>query len=162
MIQFKSLFTTALLLSATIVVHAQTHKKMEKVQFNEDQQAVLNAVEKMTAAFHNKDIEGVMKSYEKNALVVFEPETPVSDPKVLREMFMNAFMINPHFTYSGHEVFVNGDIATHFAPWLMTGQAPDGTKIQQSGLSVAVLRKQQNGEWLMVFDDPHGQHLMNK
>ncbi len=55
---------------------------------------------------------------------------------------------------------VQGDIAVHFAPWTMTGTAPDGTEIKQTGLSVAVLRKQADGNWLMVIDNPHGQHLM--
>jgi ketosteroid isomerase-like protein len=44
----------------------------------------------------------------------------------------------------------------------MTGTAPDGTPIRQSGLSVAVLRKQADGKWLMVFDNPFGQHLLDK
>jgi ketosteroid isomerase-like protein len=48
----------------------------------------------------------------------------------------------------------------HFAPWTMTGKTPDGHEIKQSGLSVVVLRKQGNGKWLMVFDNPFGQHLM--
>ena len=69
---------------------------------------------------------------------------------------------NPVFTYSGHEVFIKGNVATHISPWKMTAKAPDGTVIKQSGLSVAVLRKQKNGEWLMIIDDPHGQFLMNK
>lgn len=33
---------------------------------------VLTAVESMTAAFHAKNIEGVMRAYEANAVVVFE------------------------------------------------------------------------------------------
>ncbi len=123
---------------------------------------VLHTIGQMTTAFHNGDIEGVMASYEDNAVVVFNPETPVSDPVSLREMFQQAFTLNPYFEYSGHEVFIAGDIAVHFAPWTMNGKAPDGTDIEQSGLSVAVLRRQPDGRWLMVIDDPHGQHLLNK
>ena len=145
-----------------ITSNAQNLTNMESIKFNEEQQAVLNAILQMTKAFHQKDIEGVMRSYEPNAVVVFEPEKPITDPVVLRELFQGAFMMNPKFVYSGHEVFVNGEIATHFAPWVMTGVAPDGTKIQQNGLSVAILRKQEDGSWLMIFDNPHGQFLMNK
>lgn len=127
---------------------------------SDDQQKVLITIEKMTEAFHAGDIEGVMKSYESNAIVAFEPGNPVSDPTTLREMFKGAFAINPHFDYSGHEVIVAGDIAIHLAPWKMTGKTPDGQAIEQSGLSVAVLRKQEDGNWLMVIDNPHGQILM--
>jgi len=127
-----------------------------------DEKNVLNVVETMTASFHRGDIEGVMMSYEKNATVVFEPEKPVSDPAVLREMFNGAFTLNPKFSYSGHEVFISGDIAVHLAPWTMKGKTPDGTDMKQSGLSVAVLRRQLDGTWLMVIDNPHGQYLMSK
>ena len=136
-------------------INAQT-KKMTV-----EQQNVLNSIKKMTEAFQNNDINGVMASYEPNATVVFEPQSPITDANVLREMFTEMAMINPVFTYSGHEVFVMDNLATHIAPWKMTATAPDGTTIQQSGLSVAVLRKQPDGKWLMVLDNPHGQFLMN-
>ncbi|WP_159025725.1 DUF4440 domain-containing protein [Aquimarina sp. Aq78] len=127
-----------------------------------EQKNVLRTIEKMTEAFQNKDIQAVMTSYEPNAVVVFEPEAPISDARVLQEMFTKMSMVNPVFTYSGHEVFITGNIATHIAPWKMTAKAPDGTEIKQSGLSVAVLRKQKDGKWLMILDNPHGQYLMEK
>ena len=152
----------AVLFGAANFLNAQNHKTMTKTTIKTEELKVLKAVESMTEAFHNKDIEGVMASYEPTVTVVFEPEQPISDRAVLREMFLNAFMINPKFTYSGHEVFISGDIATHIAPWTMTGAVPDGTEIKQSGLSVAILRKQKSGDWLMVIDNPHGSFLMSK
>lgn len=126
----------------------------------EDQQDVLAVVERMTAAFHKGDIDGVMASYEDTATIVFEPGNPVSDPAVLREMFLGMFTMNPRFDYSGHEVVVAGDLAVHFTPWSMKGTSADGAEIKQSGLSVAVLRRQSDGGWRMVIDNPHGQRLM--
>ena len=135
---------------------------METKNFTSDQQAVMNAILNMTAAFHSQDIDGVMAAYEKNAVIVFEPEKPASDPEAIRQGFFGFFGLNPKFEYSGHEVFVNGELAVHFAPWIMTGKTPDGEEIKQSGLSVAILRKQLNGKWLMLFDNPFGQHLLDK
>ena len=110
-----------------------------------DEKNVMRTIENMTIAFHNGDIKGVMASYEENATVVFELEKPISDPVVLRKMFEGAFTLNPHFNYSGHEVFIANDV-----------------DINQSGLSVAMLRRQPDGKWLMVLDNPHGQNLMGK
>jgi|GEM_PF-718763 len=126
-----------------------------------DQQNILAAVQKMTAAFMDKDIDTVMASYEHPATVVFEPGTPVSDHATISEMFKGMSGVNPVFCYSGHEVIVNGDIGIHIAPWSMQGVMPDGTTIAQSGLSVAVLRRQPNGTWLMVIDHPHAQTLLD-
>lgn len=152
----QKLLMVILFCMTTIIINAQI-KKM-----TEEQQNVLNAIEKMTKAFENKDIDKVMACYEPEAVVVFEPESPVSDTSILREMFTGMSMVNPIFTYSGHEVFITGNIATHIAPWKMTAKAPDGTEIKQNGLSIAVLRKQKDGNWLMILDNPHGQFLMNK
>jgi ketosteroid isomerase-like protein len=135
---------------------------MQQQNFNREQESVLNAILAMTESFHKKDMERVMACYENNAVIVFEPGKPVSDANAIREGFNRFFAVNPTFTYSGHEVFINGDLAIHFAPWLMTGNIPDGKEVHQQGLSVAVLRKQPGGKWLMVFDNPFGQHLLEK
>lgn len=159
----KPILLMLMLLGMAPFIHAQTKNTMETTtRLTEQQQSVLDVIESMTSAFHQQDLEGVMATYEPQAVVVFEPGSPVSDQQVLREMFKAAFSLSPQFEYSGHEVFINGDIATHFSPWVMTGKAPDGTEIRQTGLSVAVLRRQPNGSWLMIFDNPHGQFLMQK
>jgi hypothetical protein len=44
----------------------------------------------------------------------------------------------------------------------MTGTAPDGSAIEQGGLSVALLRRQPDGRWLMVVDDPFGDELLRR
>ena len=150
------------ILFMTTMLNAQNYNRMKNQTITQQEQAVLQTIERMTLAFHNKNIEAVMSFYEPEALVIFEPEMPIKDPVELRAMFTNAFVINPIFTYSGHDIFVYGDMATHIAPWTMNGQAPDGTKITQTGLSVAILRKQENGEWLIIFDNPHGNFLMQK
>ena len=139
----------------------KTDKKMEN-NFNEEQKKVFSTIEKMVAAFQNKDIEGVLATYEDNAIVMFEPQKPVQGKETLRAVFTQFVGMNPQYTFSSHEIYISGDIATHTAPWKMVGQLPDGTKIEQSGLSVAVLRKQADGNWLMIQDNPHGQFLLDK
>jgi uncharacterized protein (TIGR02246 family) len=155
------LFTAGLLMAGSII-NAQTKKIMEKGTFTAEQNEIMKVILDMTASFHKKDLNSILKSYEPNAVIVFEPEKPVSGKDAISQGFMGFFAVNPKFEYSGHEVFINGDLAMHFAPWTMTGKAPDGTGINQSGLSVVVLRKQQDGKWLMVFDNPFGQRLLDQ
>jgi uncharacterized protein (TIGR02246 family) len=135
---------------------------MKKRTFTREQNEVMEVILDMTESFHKKDLKGVLARYEPNAVIVFEPEKPVSGIDAISRGFMGFFAVNPKFEYSGHEVFINGNLALHFAPWKMTGKAPDGMEIKQSGLSVVVLRKQQDGKWLMVFDNPFGQHLLDQ
>jgi len=125
-----------------------------------DEANVQAAVEKMTVAFQDNEIETVMSAYEHGAAVVFEPGQPVTDEQQLRQMFSAMAAAKPVFTYSGHEVVVSGDIAVHIAPWRMTAHTPDGQEIVQSGLSIAALRRQADGSWKMVIDNPHGARLL--
>lgn len=149
---FAWLTALALALPQTSTAESQT--------MTQDQQDVLNAVQTMTDSFQNHNIAGVMASYENNATVLFEPGAPVSDAAQLEQMFTGMAAVNPVFDYAGHDVIVNGDIAVHIAPWKMTGQTPDGQDLAQSGLSVAVLRRQPDGRWKMVIDNPHGARLL--
>lgn len=142
-----------------------TKKRTEKMEptFKGEEKNVFSTIEKMVAGFENKNIDAVMACYEENATVLFEPQQPVTGTELVKAAFLQAFgTVNPKYTFTDHEIYITGDIATHTTPWVLTGQLPDGTKIEQSGLSVVVLRKQPAGNWLIVQDNPHGQFLLNK
>ncbi len=122
---------------------------------------VLEAVEGMTAAFERGDVDAVMQAYVPGAAVMFGPGAPVTGEEEIRAGFEQAMQARPHFEYAWHEVHVSGDVAVHTAPWTMTATGPDGGAIEQRGLSVAVLRRQEDGRWRMVIDNPHGQRLVD-
>lgn len=122
---------------------------------------ILSTIAAMTNAFHNGDIDGIMRTYEPGAVVVGEPGVPISGTPALRAMFADFIAAQAHFTFLDHEVIQAEDIAVHLTPWRMTGVAPDGAALAASGLSVAVLRRQPDGRWLMIIDNPYGDALLN-
>ncbi len=161
MINTSNYLGIALALATSTIGYAQNTKKMD-LSFNEEQKAVYSTIERMVNAFEHKDIKGVLDTYEKNAIVMFEPGKPISGHENLRQAFTEFVKFDPEYTFKGHEVFIADDIATHIAPWNMVGTLPDGNRIEQNGLSVAILRKQPDGSWLMIQDNPHGQFLLSK
>lgn len=120
----------------------------------------LGTVLEMTRTFSAGDIDGVMASYEPNAAVAFEPGEPTNDPSKIRHAFAQMAAAAPHFDYAGHDLIVQGDLALHVAPWTMRATTAEGVPITERGLSVSVLRRQASGEWKLVIDNPHGQHLI--
>jgi ketosteroid isomerase-like protein len=122
--------------------------------------AVIEAVEKLTTAFQNSDLDGVMTTYERPAAIAFEPGQCVGDEARIRGMFAQWFALKPRFQYSGHDVLIAGDLALHVAPWHMRGTLPGGEPVERDGLSLAVLRRAPSGEWRIVIDNPHGQRLL--
>ena len=121
-----------------------------------EESAVLGTIEAMTSAFAVGDIDGIMATYEPVAVVVAEPGKPVTGNEALRGMFTAFVAAGINFSYGSHEVVTAGDTALHLMKWTATG--PDGTA--QSALSVAVLRRQEDGEWKMVIDHPFGDAVM--
>ena len=124
--------------------------------------AVQSTIDAMTSAFAAGDIDGVLAAYEPGAVVVEAPGEPVAGTEALRAMFARFVALAPRFTFIDHEVVEAGDIALHLSTWTMEGRLPDGTPVTQGGLSVAVLRKQADGRWLMVIDDPYGDHIIGQ
>lgn len=160
----KYLTSTSLLLTSVswAAGNITGNKTMSELSIEPTEQQIVSVVHTMTNAFHQADIETVMSSYESNVAIMFEPGTAISDLEQIQAIFKQWFTMKPQFTYpNGHQVFVAGDIAMHIAPWDMSATGPEGSEIKQSGLSIAVLRKQENGKWLMVLDNPHGQMLLN-
>lgn len=121
---------------------------------------VVQAIEAMTSAFQNGDLQGVLSAYALDAAVAFEPGQPVSGEEALSAGFQQFFSVSPQFRYAGHDVMVAGDLALHIAPWEMTGATPGGQVIEQRGLSVAVLRRSAAGSWQLVLDNPFGGRLL--
>ena len=128
-----------------------------------DQKAqIQSTIDAMTSAFNQGDIDGIMRTYEPGAVVFGQPGAGVSGASALRAMFAGFIAAKANFTFRGHEVIQSGDIGVHLSPWNMTGVGPDGKPIVGDGFSIAVLRRQPDGRWLMVIDNPFGDSILKQ
>ncbi|MCX7305636.1 MAG: DUF4440 domain-containing protein [Hyphomicrobiales bacterium] len=121
-----------------------------------DENNIIRTIETMTGAFAKGDIDAVMSTYEKGAVVVGAPGMNVTGDLALRRMFSDFVAAGATFAYGRHEVVVSDDVGLHLMKW--TAPGPEGP---QSALSVAVLRRQPDGSWKMVIDHPFGDGVMS-
>jgi uncharacterized protein (TIGR02246 family) len=120
-------------------------------------------IDQSNAAISARDIDAIVATYEPTAAMAGPPGAPVSSgTPALREAFKNFLAINPDITMTNSNVIVSGDIALHSYTWKMSAKLPDGKAMEQSGLATVVLRKQSDGHWLMVIDNPFGDQLLHK
>jgi ketosteroid isomerase-like protein len=147
---FKVMAGLAVAFSAFQACAQEGNLKMEKNK-------VLETIETMTSAFARGDVERIVATYEAHATVIGSPGTASSGDAALRSMFADFIAAGVAFKYGRHEVVVSGDIALHLMKWSAPG--PDG---EQSALSVAVLRRQDDGSWKMVIDHPFGDSVLRK
>lgn len=114
---------------------------------------ILHTIDTMTSAFSRGEIENIMSTYEAGAVVLAAPGQSVTGSDALKSMFADFIAAGAEFTYGDHEVIVAGDIGLHLMKW---------TAGEQTALSVAVLRRQADGNWKMVIDNPFGNAVMGQ
>ena len=62
----------------------------------------------------------------------------------------------PAVTLESKTLAMAGDIALTSSKWKLIGTGPDGNPITMGGHSAEVSRRQSNGTWLFVIDNPWG------
>jgi uncharacterized protein (TIGR02246 family) len=146
----------ALFAFSTPSLHAQSDQGTKPMDHSEIQKTI----DTNNAAVAALDIEAILATYEPNAVMATEPGKSATGTEALRGAFQYFLAVKPKIAVTNSEVIQAGDLAMHSYTWNMTGKAPDGSPVEQSGLSVNVLRKQANGRWLMVIDNPFGDRLI--
>jgi uncharacterized protein (TIGR02246 family) len=127
-----------------------------------DHSQIQSTIDANNAAVAAQDIDAIVATYEPSAVMATQPGTTATGTEALRGAFRYFLAVSPKITVTNSEVLQAGDLALHSYIWKMSGKAPDGSPIEQAGLSVNVLRKQADGRWLMVIDNPFGGHLLGK
>jgi uncharacterized protein (TIGR02246 family) len=106
------------------------------------------------------DADGLLALYEPDA--VFEPERGVTrrGPAEIASALEELAGIRPQIRYDGEpDVVVVGDVALVSSSWRMEVRLPDGTIHREGGLSADVLRRQADGTWRVLIDQPRGATL---
>ena len=114
------------------------------------------------AAVAAGDMDAILATFEPDAALVGEPGMVANGKDALRGAFEEFIGMKPEITMTAHEVIQAGDIATHSSTWSMRMTLPDGNVIEDTGFSVVVLRKQADGRWLMVIDNPFATALQQQ
>lgn len=103
------------------------------------------------------DVDAVMDLYETDA--VFEPQFGVAlaGHDQIRPAIAEFLTLKPQITFTGEpDIVVTGDIALVSNVWAMSAVAPDGSAVADGGTSADVVRRQANGSWKILIDQPRG------
>lgn len=107
-------------------------------------------------AISSGDIEAAVALYEPRATFVAEPGQPVTGIAAIREVMAGFLAMKPTLNIEVPLVVESGDTALLNSKWTLTGTGPDGSAVNMEGQGVEVVRRQANGTWLFVIDNPWG------
>ena len=111
--------------------------------------------ELFTTFFTVKDLDGMLSLYEPNA--VFAPQSGiVSGQAAIREALRNFLALKAQFTLQLDKVLQTDDLALLISSWTLSGTDPNGNAVELAGKTSDVVRRQHDGTWLLVIDNPYG------
>lgn len=116
----------------------------------------LDTIAYLLAARARGDVATALSCYESNATVVMQPGQFGSGEDAIKG-FTEATLTLP-ITYGDREIVEAGDIALHLSQWTL--RPADGLEI--SGRTTDILRRQPDGKWLLVIDNPWGSSLLDR
>jgi ketosteroid isomerase-like protein len=114
------------------------------------------AVREFFKTFNQGDIEACLAFYEPKAAFVAQPGQVAEGTAALRVAINVSLTLKPTLSMGRYQAIVAGDIALSIAKWTLKGTGPDGKPIQMEGTTTDVLRRQADGRWLFVIDNPWG------
>lgn len=110
----------------------------------------------ITEALNAQDLEAALSLYEDGAILVPEPGVVVTGLDEIREELADLLTLKPTGTITTKTTDLTGDIALMHSPWTQVGTNEDGAKVSFSGIAAEVVRRQTDGTWKYVIDDPWG------
>jgi ketosteroid isomerase-like protein len=106
-----------------------------------------------------KDMDAALSLYEPGATFVMPKafgEGSVTGLDGLREAFTGFMAMNPELKVNAEETFLAGDTAMVIGNWTLKGTGPDGNDVDAKGRYADTVRRQSDGSWLFVIDNPNG------
>ena len=70
--------------------------------------------------------------------------------------------IKPNLKGEKNETIQVGELALFCSQWTFSGKAPDGTPVAMAGKSADILRRQADGRWRIVLDNPWGTAILSQ
>lgn len=105
-------------------------------------------------AFSAGDLEALVALYEPDAALVSQSGQVVKGREAIREALQGFIALCGEFCLDVKSVAETCDLALVRSDWSLVGTAPGGCLVNLSGRGSEVVRRQPDGTWLYVIDNP--------
>lgn len=123
-------------------------------------QSAIDTVNKLTEAINRGDLNAAVALYESQATLVAEPGKLAKGTDAIRTALQDLITLRPTLKGETHQVIEGENLALFCSKWRLKGTAPDGKPVEMGGTSSDVLRRQADGSWLIVIDNPWGTEIL--
>ena len=120
----------------------------------------LDTVNDLVRAINAGDLAAAVELYEPEAILVAQPGQLARGRAQLREALAGFVALRATLTSEVQQVLEVDNLALYLARWSLRGTNPGGDPLVLRGESTDILRRQADGRWLIVIDDPWGTQLL--
>jgi uncharacterized protein (TIGR02246 family) len=112
-------------------------------------------IRRFSERLNEGDVDGALALYDPEATFVAEPGTSVSGTEEIRAALERFAALEPELGGEIELVREAGGVALVVNRWSLRGRGPGGP-VEMGGRSADVLRRQEDGTWRVLIDDPWG------
>ena len=113
-------------------------------------------LQSIVTGINSGDLENLMSLYESDAAFVPEPGTLAPGPAGVRESLNGFIAMNGTLDLEVTRVLEVDDLALVVGVWSFNGTDIDGAPVRLAAKNADVLRRQADGSWRFVIDNPWG------
>ena len=113
-------------------------------------------LESIVAGINSGDLESLMPLYESEAAFATQPGTLAHGAPGIGEALTGFISMNGELDLRVTRVLEVDDLALVAGVWSFDGTGPDGEPVRLEARTADVLRRQSDGTWRSVIDNPWG------
>ena len=115
--------------------------------------------DRFALAFNQGDVEAIMALFDDAGQTVpFPGQPPVIGLLAIRAVMQQCLALRPQIRYERVNVLQADYISLLTAEWRLTLHLPDSYPQEQSGKGIQVARRQPDGSWRLLIDNPWAGH----
>jgi ketosteroid isomerase-like protein len=119
-----------------------------------------HAVEILDEAFNRGDLDAVLNFYEANAVVVREPGRLARGHVEIRDFFTGAMQSGAHAKQLKTSIIEADGVALFLSRWTLNLPDAEQGTTNREFTATTVLRRQADGTWKALIDNPIGPLLL--
>ena len=114
-----------------------------------------------TEYFSESNLDKLITLYEPGATILPQPGPQVTGEAAIREVLSGLLALKGQMILKVARTIQADDIAILFSNWTLNGTDPNGGPVALAGQTSDVVRRQADGSWLLVIDNPSGAAAAN-
>jgi len=120
----------------------------------------LNVIAQLVTAMNAQDLESAMALFEPRASFVMKRGVVAHGTDGVRQALEGFMALKPTLTIEAQQIVQADDVAQYCARWSINGIDQTGASLRLGGRSSSILRRQPDGRWLFLVDNPWGTDIV--